>query len=87
MNKNAVFQLIVAMSIFGSVGFFSNLTGLPAIELVWIRCIFAAVFLCIAWIVTGSFKRERWDSDIYYNRNYPISFGSYHDSCRRNPSL
>lgn len=61
MNKNALFQLIVAMSIFGSVGFFSNLTGLPAIELVWIRCIFAAVFLGIAWIVTGSFKREQWD--------------------------
>ncbi|KOS66259.1 transporter [Lysinibacillus contaminans] len=61
MNKNAVLQLIIAMSIFGSVGFFSNLTGLPAIELVWIRCIFAGVFLCVAWIVTGSFKREQWD--------------------------
>ncbi|MED3804942.1 DMT family transporter [Lysinibacillus xylanilyticus] len=67
MNKNAVFQLIVAMSIFGSVGFFSNLTGLPAIELVWIRCIFAAVFLCIAWIVTGNFKKERWDrKELFY---------------------
>jgi len=55
MNKHAVFQLNVAMSIFGSVVF-----GLPAIELVWIRCIFAAVFLYIAWIVTGSFKREQW---------------------------
>ncbi|MCE4052191.1 DMT family transporter [Bacillus sp. Au-Bac7] len=61
MNKSALFQLIIAMAIFGSVGFFSTLTGLPAMELVWIRCICAAVFLCIAWIVTGSFKRERWD--------------------------
>ncbi|MGE7908066.1 DMT family transporter [Lysinibacillus xylanilyticus] len=67
MNKNAVFQLVVAMSIFGSVGFFSNLTGLPAIELVWIRCIFAAVFLFIAWIITGNFKKERWDrKELFY---------------------
>lgn len=61
MRKNAIFQLIIAMVIFGSVGFFSRLTGLLAIELVWIRCICAAIFLFIAWIATGSIRREQWD--------------------------
>ncbi|MGE6257373.1 DMT family transporter [Heyndrickxia sporothermodurans] len=60
MNKNALFQLITAMMIFGSVGFFSGLTGLPAMELVFIRCICAAIFLFIAWIVTGHLKKENW---------------------------
>ncbi|MGE6378011.1 DMT family transporter [Peribacillus muralis] len=61
MNKIAVLQLSVAMAIFGSVGFFSERTGLPALELVFVRCICAAVFLCAAWMATGHFKREKWD--------------------------
>ncbi|WP_285769439.1 DMT family transporter [Peribacillus sp. SI8-4] len=61
MNRMAVLQLSVAMAIFGSVGFFSERTGLPALELVFVRCICAAIFLGAAWVATGHFKREKWD--------------------------
>ncbi|MFC5529854.1 DMT family transporter [Cohnella yongneupensis] len=60
MNKPAILQLTTAMAIFGSVGFFSQHSGLPAIELVFVRCVCAVLFLFSAWIVTGSFKKERW---------------------------
>lgn len=49
------------MAIFGSVGFFSSRTGLPAVELVFVRCVCAFAILLAAWLLTGSFKRERWD--------------------------
>ncbi|MCK1995526.1 DMT family transporter [Peribacillus muralis] len=62
MNRVALSQLFLAMAIFGSVGFFSGRTGLPALELVFVRCICAAIFLCTAWVATGHFKREKWDS-------------------------
>ncbi|MGE7184188.1 DMT family transporter [Peribacillus sp. NPDC006672] len=61
MNKIALLQLSLAMTIFGSVGFFSELSGLPALELVFVRCICAAIFLCTAWIITGHFKNEVWN--------------------------
>ncbi|MBK5443464.1 MULTISPECIES: DMT family transporter [Peribacillus] len=61
MNRNALFQLSLAMTIFGTVGFFSELTGLPAMELVFVRCICAAVFLCTAWVMTGNYKKEIWN--------------------------
>ncbi|MBA9027487.1 DMT family transporter [Peribacillus huizhouensis] len=61
MNKTAILQLSLAMAIFGSIGFFSELTGLPAIELVFVRCVCAAIFLCTVWIVTGNFKKEKWN--------------------------
>lgn len=67
VNKIALFQLSIAMTIFGSIGYFSTFTGLPAIELVWIRCICAAIFLIMAWIVSGRFKREGWNrKDLIY---------------------
>jgi len=62
MHKSALTQLIVSMAIFGSVGFFSSRTGLPAVELVFVRCICAAVVLLAAWVLTGSFRRERWNA-------------------------
>lgn len=61
MNKIALIQLSLAMTIFGSVGFFSELSGLPALELVFVRCICAAIFLCAAWMITGNFKNEIWN--------------------------
>lgn len=60
MHKSALTQLIISMAIFGSVGFFSVRTGLPAVELVFVRCVCAAAVLLAAWIGTGAFKRERW---------------------------
>lgn len=50
------------MAIFGSVGFFSSRTGLPAVELVFVRCVCAAAILLAAWVLTGSFRRERWNA-------------------------
>lgn len=61
MNKKALIQLTLAMMIFGSVGFFSEYTGLPAMELVFVRCLCATIFLGLAWIVTGNFVKEEWN--------------------------
>ncbi|MDR2996061.1 MAG: DMT family transporter [Bacillus cereus] len=61
MNKKALTQLALAMSIFGSVGFFSHLTGLFAIELVFVRLVCAAIFLFTVWLIKGKFKTEIWN--------------------------
>lgn len=53
-------KLTVAMAIFGSIGFFTVHTGIPAIELVFIRCICATLFLGAIWLLTGGHKTERW---------------------------
>ncbi len=60
MNKSALLQLSLAMAIFGSIGFFSQHAGLPAIELVFIRCVCALALLLGAWLLTGSYRQERW---------------------------
>lgn len=60
MNVRALLHMFIAMTIFGSVGFFSVLTGLPALELVFIRCICATIFLGLTWVVTGTYKKEKW---------------------------
>lgn len=56
----ATFKMALSMIIFGSVGFFSQHTGLPALELVFIRCVAASLFLGFLWVVTGGAKREVW---------------------------
>ncbi|AKR10198.1 hypothetical protein PDJ95_14665 [Bacillus cereus] len=61
MNKKALTQLALAMSIFGSVGFFSRLTGLFSIELVFVRLVCAAIFLFTVWLIKGDFKNEMWN--------------------------
>lgn len=61
MNKKALTQLALAMSIFGSVGFFSRLTGLFAIELVFVRLVCAAIFLFTVWLIKGKYKTEIWN--------------------------
>lgn len=48
------------MTIFGSIGFFSRLSGLPSLELVFVRCISATVFLTAYWLISGNYKRETW---------------------------
>lgn len=57
---HATIKMAVAMAIFGSVGFFSIQTGLPALELVFIRCVCATLFLGAAWLLTGQAKKEIW---------------------------
>ncbi|QCR32264.1 DMT family transporter [Lysinibacillus sp. SGAir0095] len=61
MNLAAIVKLSVAMAIFGSIGFFTIHTGVPAVELVFIRCIFATLFLSGMWFVTGGHKAESWN--------------------------
>ncbi|KMY48738.1 transporter [Peribacillus loiseleuriae] len=61
MKLAAMFKMILAMSIFGSIGFFTVKTGVPAIELVFVRCIFATIFLSLCWLLTGHHKVEVWN--------------------------
>lgn len=61
MNVAAMIKLCVAMAIFGSIGFFTIHTGIPAVELVFVRCICATLFLGGMWFVTGGHKTEVWD--------------------------
>lgn len=60
LNMKAVVQLTVAMAIFGSVGFFTIKTGLPAMELVFVRCICATLFLGGMWLIRKGYKTENW---------------------------
>ncbi|WP_172370161.1 DMT family transporter [Sporosarcina jiandibaonis] len=53
-------QMTLAMAIFGSIGFFTIKTGIPAVELVFIRCICATVFLGGFWLISGLHKVEVW---------------------------
>lgn len=55
----AMIKMAISMVIFGSVGFFSVQTGLPAIELVFIRCVAATLFLGGLWFATGQYKKEQ----------------------------
>lgn len=60
MNMTAVIQLTISMAIFGSVGFFTINTGIPAEELVFVRCICATLFLGGLWLITKGYKTEKW---------------------------
>ncbi|MGL4819145.1 MAG: DMT family transporter [Bacilli bacterium] len=57
----SVLKLVISMVIFGSVGFFSERTNLPSLELVFVRCICATVFLSAFWYFSGHSKKEQWD--------------------------
>ncbi|WP_100486277.1 DMT family transporter [Sporolactobacillus pectinivorans] len=63
MNKSAFIKFSIAMTIFGSIGFFQRLTGLPSMELVFVRCISATVFLTAYWLISGRFKQEKWQKN------------------------
>lgn len=49
------------MALFGSIGFFTVHTGIPATELVFVRCICATLFLGGMWLIIGGHKTEKWD--------------------------
>lgn len=61
MNVSAMIKLSVSMAIFGSIGLFTVNTGIPAVELVFVRCICATLFLGGLWLITGGHKTEVWD--------------------------
>ena len=60
MNNAAMLKMTLSMAIFGSIGFFTVKTGIPAIELVFVRCICATLFLGALWLITGQHKTEKW---------------------------
>ncbi|MEK4762738.1 DMT family transporter [Viridibacillus sp. FSL E2-0187] len=60
MNIAAMFKMTIAMALFGSIGFFTVNTGIPAEELVFVRCICATLFLGGIWFFTGGHKTEQW---------------------------
>ncbi|SES30753.1 DMT family transporter [Psychrobacillus sp. OK032] len=60
MSGAAMFKMTLSMAIFGSIGFFTGKTGIPAVELVFVRCICATLFLGFCWFITGQHKVEVW---------------------------
>ncbi|RHW37636.1 DMT family transporter [Lysinibacillus yapensis] len=60
MNVGGIAKLTIAMAIFGSIGFFTIHTGVPAVELVFVRCICATIFLSLMWFITGGHRTEIW---------------------------
>ena len=60
VNRVPMLQMTLAMAIFGSIGFFTIKTGIPAVELVFVRCICATVFLGAFWLISGHHKVEVW---------------------------
>ncbi|MED3661577.1 DMT family transporter [Ureibacillus sp. FSL K6-8385] len=61
MNLSAIIKLAASMAIFGSIGLFTKNAGIPAIELVFVRCICATLFLGGLWFATGGHKNEVWN--------------------------
>lgn len=60
-NNNIPFICtVIAMAIFGSVGFVAGMTGLKSFELVFVRCICATLFLGVGWVISGQCFREQW---------------------------
>ena len=60
-SRSNITKMSIAMILFGSVGFFSERSGLPALELVFIRCICATLFLGTFWIFSGKLRNETWN--------------------------
>ncbi|WP_378152713.1 DMT family transporter [Chungangia koreensis] len=60
MNVSAMIKMTLSMAIFGSIGFFTIQTGIPAVELVFVRCICATLFLGGLWLLLKQHKTEIW---------------------------
>jgi len=61
VNVSAILKLAASMAIFGSIGLFTVNAGIPAVELVFVRCICATLFLGGLWLLTGGHKTEAWN--------------------------
>ncbi|MHC5224892.1 DMT family transporter [Ignatzschineria sp. LJL83] len=59
-NRSSLIKMSIAMILFGSVGFFSERSGVPALELVFIRCLCATLFLGFFWWKSGQLRTEHW---------------------------
>ncbi|WP_210607957.1 DMT family transporter [Priestia flexa] len=59
-SSSAKLKMIVSMVIFGSIGFFSERSNLQSVELVFVRCVCATLFLSACWMLTGKYKEEKW---------------------------
>lgn len=60
-TSNAVIKMVISMVIFGSIGFFSEHTNVPSIELVFVRCLCASLFLGVCWFGSGRYRTEQWN--------------------------
>lgn len=60
-SRSAISKMSIAMILFGSVGFFSQRSGIPALELVFIRCVCATFFLGSFWWLSGKLRSENWN--------------------------
>ena len=73
VNRVPMLQMTIAMAIFGSIGFFTGKTGIPAVELVFVRCICATLFLGLCWLITGQHKVEVWKKGKFCRRFCAVS--------------
>lgn len=64
---SAAMKFALSMAIFGSIGYFSAKTNLPAIELVFIRCICACVVLSIVYLFSQRKKEVADRKEIGYS--------------------
>ncbi|MFD2442487.1 DMT family transporter [Bacillus sp. CGMCC 1.16607] len=69
----AKLKFAVAMAIFGSIGLFSVKTGLPSLELVFVRCLCASVLLGTIWGFQ-SIKMKSQEKKPIPRREYLITF-------------
>jgi hypothetical protein len=74
MNIAAMIKMTVAMAIFGSIGFFTVNTGIPAEELVFVRCICATLFLGGMWFLQVAIKRRSSHAKKLLRRSFVVCF-------------
>ncbi|TYP74893.1 threonine/homoserine efflux transporter RhtA [Paenibacillus methanolicus] len=60
-GRRPLFGMLLAMTIFGTVGYAAGFTGLSSYELVFVRCLCGTLFLAAGWLLSGQAARERWN--------------------------
>jgi len=75
---SAAMKFTLSMAIFGSIGYFSAKTNLPAIELVFIRCICACVVLSIVYLFSQRKKEVADRKEIGYSVLFESIANSYY---------
>ncbi|MDQ0271687.1 DMT family transporter [Cytobacillus purgationiresistens] len=68
----AKLKFAISMAIFGSIGLFSLKTGLPSIELVFIRCLCASLLLGAIWGI-GTLKTKQQKPNFIPRREYVLA--------------